>query len=136
MYTLVCLTSQEAATEEGRALQHAVGAFYPMLNAESVLLYSVRQDGKPLLTLSACYDERGAYYCEHVVGLANRRPTEEELEVVRGLLRERKIALRYNPESTGLPPAASGPSGSSESRDWDEVPTPVRRETGRRPGPR
>lgn len=128
MYTLVPITSQADADQEGKVLQHAIGALYAKLNEESVLIYSVRQDDVPLLTLSACYDERGAYVCEHVVGLANRAPTPDELDVVRDLLRQRKIHLRHDPTTLG------GETQAQESRDWDEVPTPVRRQPSRRVG--
>jgi hypothetical protein len=58
-------------------------------------VYSLRQDNKPVLTLSV----RPEGDCRHVVGRHNRPPIAEELGLLVPLLRERGITLVYDAKS-------------------------------------
>jgi hypothetical protein len=97
MHTLVHIETQEEATQEGLALNHAVGHLFEDLCQQGVLVYSVRLDETPVLTLSARKNKEGTWICAHVVGRGNRHPTQDELAIVKKLLAARKVKLQYDP---------------------------------------
>lgn len=107
--TLVLIGTQADANLEAQKMQHGIGHLFRMLCNEGALVYSLRNEkGEPLLTLSVRRDPSrseghfGAWYCDHVVGLANRRPTPDELVDLDTLLAmtDAGIELRYDPHTT------------------------------------
>lgn len=100
MFELVRIATQEEATKEGEAMQHAIGVLFSRLNELGVMMYSMRNGAERVLTISVRHDDQGAYYCDHVVGFRNRPPTEAELMTLNTLLLHHKVQLRYDPMTT------------------------------------
>ena len=92
---LVELTTLEAFQAEGAQLRHALGHFFNFFQNEGIQVYSLREDGQSVLTLSAVPDSP----VRHVVGLANRQPTPKELAVLETLLQPLGKALAYDPRT-------------------------------------
>ena len=100
MFELVRIATQEEATKEGEAMEHAIGVLFSRLNELGVLMYSLRNGDERVLTISVRHDDQGVYYCDHVVGYRNRPPTEAELMTLNTLLLHHKVELRYDPMTT------------------------------------
>ncbi|KWU26354.1 hypothetical protein [Burkholderia cenocepacia] len=94
-YELVLLETRDDYIAEGKALNHALSVFYDHFVETGTVAYSLRADGKPLLTLSV----RKEKYTDHIVGHMNRAPTPEEFEVLNPLLVARGIENRYRPDT-------------------------------------
>lgn len=99
MYELIKIASQADATDEAVEMHHAVGVMFNFLQRDGVEVYSLRDEGKRVLTISVRKDASGAAYCDHVVGARNRRPTEAEFMTLTTLLLHHGVELRYNPNT-------------------------------------
>lgn len=91
--TLVELTTLAECEAETLALHHAVKHYFASFTLEGTKIFSLRQNGKSVLTMSAPKDG----VVRHVVGKHNRPPTTEELVVLEPLLTARGLTLVYNP---------------------------------------
>lgn len=94
-YVLRLLQSKKDYEEEGDRLQQALLCYYDLFKREGIAVYSLQWGNETLLTLSV----RPEGDCRHVVGLHNRAPTAEELDLLVPLLRERGITLAYDAKS-------------------------------------
>lgn len=91
--TLVELTTLAECEAETLALHHAVKHYFNHFATIGTKIYSMRQDGKPVLTMSAPADG----IVRHVVGMSNRPPTEGELATLEPLLKAQGLNLTYTP---------------------------------------
>jgi hypothetical protein len=103
-WTLVPLYTEADRREEGSAMKHGIGHL-PERIARDGHFYSVRgENGERLLTLSSYYqrnveDTDWHWVCKHIVGMSNRPPTPDEIELVEKLLAPRECAVQYDPNS-------------------------------------
>jgi len=88
---LVKLETMEQYEEETQRLQHAVFHYFNKFQRDGVTVYSMRQNGASVLTLSVQPDG----YTDHIVGKHNRQPLEEEIIVLNQLLTDAGIENRY-----------------------------------------
>jgi hypothetical protein len=98
MFELIRIATQGEADAEGTALKHSIGFVFQSLEKDGVMFYSVRENGAPVFTLSVKHDAQDVYYCDHILGLHSRQPTEAELTTIASLLLLHKVELRYAPE--------------------------------------
>ena len=91
--TLVELTTPEEFEAETLAMRHAVAHFFELFASNGTRVFSFRQDGQRMLTLSAPSDG----IVLHVVGLRNRPPTPDELATLAPLLTAVGLDLAYTP---------------------------------------
>jgi hypothetical protein len=92
-YELVLLETKDDYAKEGKTLCHALAHFYDYFVEEGIIAYSLRKDGEPLLSLSV----KKGNFTDHIVGLHNRPPTEDEFAILDSLLTARGIENRYDP---------------------------------------
>ena len=88
---LVKLETMEQFEEETKRLQHAVYYYFNQFQRDGVTVYSMRQNGASVLTLSV----QPEGYTDHIVGMHNRPPTEEEVIVLNRLFSDAGIENRY-----------------------------------------
>jgi hypothetical protein len=94
-YELVLLETKEDYAQEGEALRHALAHYYDYFVQHGIIAYSLRKDGKPLLSLSV----KKEGFTDHVVGHHNRPPTKDEFAILNPLLAARGIENRYDPNT-------------------------------------
>lgn len=92
--TLVELTTLAECEAESLAMLHALRHYFKHFTREGTKVFSLRQDGQSLLTMSAPKDG----CVRHVVGRHNRRPTADELAMLEPLLVAHGLTLAYNPD--------------------------------------
>lgn len=74
-------------------MHHAVKHYFASFTRDGTKIFSLRQDGHSVLTMSAPKDG----VVRHVVGKHNRPPTPEELAVLEPLLTAIGLQLVYTP---------------------------------------
>lgn len=91
--SLVELTTLAECEAETAALRHAVQHYFAGFAREGTRIFSLRQDGHRVLTMSAPRDG----VVRHVVGMRNRPPTAQELAMLEPLLAAVGLQLAYTP---------------------------------------
>jgi hypothetical protein len=91
---LVELTTLAECEAETLALRHAVKHYFASFERVGTRIFSLRQDGHRVLTMSA----PKAGVVRHVVGMHNRPPTPEELAALEPLLTAMGLQLAYTPD--------------------------------------
>jgi len=84
--------------EAGRVMRNALEhpQFRTFIQRKGMRVFAVAAEDTPFgLALSVGTDN----VCRHVVGHANRPPTDAELDIVRTLLAEAGFTLEYDPRS-------------------------------------
>jgi hypothetical protein len=99
------LITEEALRYEGSRLHHCVGLgyYWDMIRAEVAMIWSVRvgKNLDPLLTLTVNRDvNTGKGYLVQMLGLQNRRPTQEQNTMVAPLLTLLEIGHNLPPSIT------------------------------------
>lgn len=94
-YRLVELKTKKEFEEEGQRMQHALHCFFSFFEKNKVRVFSLRAGAEPLLTLSV----QSEGFTDHIVGLRNRPPTQEDFDILNPLLAELGIENRYDPDT-------------------------------------
>lgn len=93
LLTLDELTTLAECEAESQVMRHALSYYFKDFTREGTKVFSLRQDGQSVLTMSAPKDG----VVRHVVGLHNRPPSTGELAMLEPLLSARGLALAYTP---------------------------------------